>query len=218
LIRDEKIAGEFAYERPRGQLVHLLPSILELFEITGVDRTMLDLVAVTTGPGSFTGLRLGIATAKTIAQILSIPIVGINTLDAISMNGAHLTAMICVAQDARKGELFCAFYKPCGQNTSGYLTLTPDRLIERLREDAQPCYITGNGIIHYGAKIAGELDGGIRFLPSWYWYPRPCGMLPLIQETCESGRLRKYFELETFYLRPPDAKPRTDHSGDAHSG
>jgi len=218
IIRDESVAGEFSYERPRCQLIHLLPSILELIRISGTARESLNLVAVTSGPGSFTGLRLGLSTAKTIAQILNIPVVGLNTLDTISRNASHLTGTICVAQDARKGELFCAFYGHEGHNISGHLTLTPDDLIERLRHAGDCSYLTGNGIKHYGERISHEMDAPPCFLPPWFWYPRPGGMLPLIREACESGRLLKYFELEAFYQRAPDAKPPRSISGDANNG
>jgi tRNA threonylcarbamoyladenosine biosynthesis protein TsaB len=214
LIRDDMIVGECAFQRPKGQLVNLLPQIMGLFETTGIEKRAIDLIAVTSGPGSFTGLRLGAATARTLAQLLNVRIAALNTLDCISRNLALLRERLCVAQDARKGELFCSFYEPGGRNRSGYLTLRPEQLIEHFGSEHSPCVVTGNGLISYGKMIQAEPGLELYLLPSWYWYPHPQGMLTLIREACEEGRLLHFYELETFYLRPPDAKPGT-HVGES---
>lgn len=89
LIRDDAVIGRVAQVDKRTHSVKLLPEIQALLESNSLTPSMLDLIAVTAGPGSFTGLRIGASTAKTMARALDIPVIGVNTLDAI-----------CASQDA----------------------------------------------------------------------------------------------------------------------
>jgi tRNA threonylcarbamoyladenosine biosynthesis protein TsaB len=209
LISDESIVGEFSLQRPRGQLIHLLPSIIRLFQTSGIHPESLDAIAVTNGPGSFTGVRLGIITAKTVAQVLEKPVIGLNTLDAMAMNINRPDCTAGALLDARRGEIFAAFYRYEASkrvNMMGYGAYKPDRLIESLREMKGPVILTGNGLGRYGEFILTELGSGVELLPSAYWYPRASGVMPLIMEAFQRGAMQKYYELEAFYMREAEAE------------
>ena len=94
----------------------LLPTIRERLQEFGAKPTDLGLIAVGLGPGSFTGLRVGLAAAKGLAFALGIPLVGLDTLDAIALGAGDMTGTIRVAVDSRRGELFVADYEPRGPN------------------------------------------------------------------------------------------------------
>ncbi|MDH7480056.1 MAG: tRNA (adenosine(37)-N6)-threonylcarbamoyltransferase complex dimerization subunit type 1 TsaB, partial [Syntrophomonadaceae bacterium] len=102
----------------------------------------LDGMAVTTGPGSFTGLRIGIATAKGLAQALGVPLVGVPTLDALALNLAGSAGLICPILDARKGEIYTALYRSPhpGQlcRLTEYLAVAPPTLCSWLKEASWP--------------------------------------------------------------------------------
>lgn len=113
LIRDGAVVGTVAQADKRTHSVKLLPEIQALLESNSLSPSMLDLIAVTAGPGSFTGLRIGASTAKTMARALDIPVVGVNTLDALcaselaaSDSGLPVLALI----DARNTRAYGCLY------------------------------------------------------------------------------------------------------------
>ena len=107
------------------------PALERLCGWTGVELGHVGGVAVGIGPGLFTGLRVGIETAKTLAQVLSIPIVGITSLDALAFSVRHTHKLIVAVIDGRRGEVFFAIYRalPGGVvRGSEYTVATPDHL------------------------------------------------------------------------------------------
>ncbi len=98
----------------RGQAEALAPMVQDTMKIAGVGFADLSRIAVTTGPGTFTGVRIGLAMARGLGLSLSIPIIGINSLAAIAANETSSTLPIVVAVDARVGEIFFASYDPSG--------------------------------------------------------------------------------------------------------
>src|SRR5213592_2668472 len=89
-----------------------VPTIAELLQWTDLEPSALGGIAVGIGPGLFTGMRVGIATAKTLAQALQVPIVGIASLDLVAFSVGYARTLICAAIDAKRGEVFYAFYLP----------------------------------------------------------------------------------------------------------
>jgi tRNA threonylcarbamoyladenosine biosynthesis protein TsaB len=109
--RDDPPSGQ----RPR-HTTRLLPMIAELFERGGVDWEDIDLLAVGVGPGSFTGLRVGVATARALAQARGIPLVGVSTLQSLAVNALSCgdcagTDVVLSVLDARRGEAFAATWR-----------------------------------------------------------------------------------------------------------
>jgi tRNA threonylcarbamoyladenosine biosynthesis protein TsaB len=89
----------------------VIPTVQQLLAWTDVKLTSLAGVAVGIGPGLFTGMRVGIATAKTLAQVLGIPVVGLASLDVLAFATHYTRRAICAAIDAKRGEVFFAFYR-----------------------------------------------------------------------------------------------------------
>src|SRR5438876_10265768 len=89
-----------------------VPTIAELLQWTDLDPSALGGIAVGLGPGLFTGMRVGIATAKTLAQVLGIPVIGLASLDLVAFAHRYARRRICAAMDARRREVFYAFYRP----------------------------------------------------------------------------------------------------------
>jgi tRNA threonylcarbamoyladenosine biosynthesis protein TsaB len=209
LISGSAIAGEFFFQRPRGQLKHLLPSVLRVLDTCGIPAKSVDALAVTCGPGSFTGVRLGIITARTIAQILEKPVICLNTLDVIAMNITSRGIMAGALLDARRGEIFAAFYRnrENGQEkVLDYGAYKPEDFIACLHGIEGPVVLTGNGLARYQEIISSELGPRVEFLRAPYWYPRAAGAIPLIENAFRQGSLRKYYELQAFYMRETDAE------------
>lgn len=111
LTEDGVLQKEITVDDKRKHSVKLLPAIETLLAECGVTPQNLDLIAVTKGPGSFTGLRIGVVTAKTMAYALHVPLVGVNTLDAIAASFADTDGIVCPLIDARNIRAYGGFYR-----------------------------------------------------------------------------------------------------------
>ena len=107
----EGVIGLFEVSRGRRHAEILAPAIEFVCRQAGVDLAEIGVVAVDIGPGLFTGMRVGIASAKAIAQALRLPIIGISSLDLLAFTCQHSDKVIVPVIDARKGEVFWAMYR-----------------------------------------------------------------------------------------------------------
>ena len=165
----------------------------------GVER-----IAVGVGPGSFTGLRIGIATAKALAQALAVELAAVGTLPALA-RGAGIAAggdrALLAALDARRGELFAALYGPAGEQIWEPFVATPAQLRERIARLRESPLAAGSGAVRFrdelqegGAEVPSETDPSHRVAA---------------REVCALGMLADPANPEDvapIYLRPPDAQ------------
>lgn len=150
----------------------LLPSIDGLFKETGKRLDDCAVVCVSRGPGSFTGLRIGLATAKGLAYAISKPIVGVSTLEILARGLPFLSIPVCTVIDARKKELFTCIYEWHGlefENLTREMVIKPDALIRMIE---RPTLFAGDGLVNYGDFIAQELKGLAIFASRAFNFPR----------------------------------------------
>lgn len=126
----------------------LMPMVDAMLQNAGLTREELDAIAVAAGPGSFTGIRIGVAAAKGLAWALEKPVIGVSTLEAMAQNLAHTDALLICAMDARRNQVYNALFEAKG----GTLTrLCPDRaigldeLIAELAGDTRKKIVLGDG-------------------------------------------------------------------------
>lgn len=110
LLVDDILVGEYTIHNKKTHSQTLLPMIADMLEMSGIDKKELDAVAVAAGPGSFTGLRIGAATAKGLAQGLSIPIVPVSSLEGLAYNLHGMKTPVCPIMDARRGQVYSGIY------------------------------------------------------------------------------------------------------------
>ena len=185
----------------------LMPIVEHILKNTGLTMADMDAVAVAAGPGSFTGIRIGVAAAKGLAFAADKPAAGVSTLAAMARNVAFADGLVICAMDARRNQIYNALFEA----KDGQLTrLTDDRAIaladlaEELRNDSRPKTVVGDG-----AKLCHAFltDAGI-----------PCRMAPphLVMQNAMSvaleaeamaldGKLVSAQALEPVYLRPAQA-------------
>ena len=125
----------------RGQAEALAPMVQEAMAEAGVQFADLNRIAVTTGPGTFTGVRIGLAMARGLGVALKIPVVGITSLAAIAANETAETLPIVVAVDARAEEIYFASYDPSGQELTAPVVVTRERARQLL--PSHPAKILG---------------------------------------------------------------------------
>ncbi|MGZ4139638.1 MAG: tRNA (adenosine(37)-N6)-threonylcarbamoyltransferase complex dimerization subunit type 1 TsaB [Actinomycetota bacterium] len=206
-----RIAGT-TLSRGRTHVEFLMPAILSMSSTADVPLSRLTGIAVGLGPGLFTGMRVGIATAKTLAQVLRIPIVGISSLDLLAFSVRYTQKVICACVDARRGEVFAAFYRqaPGGiVRLSDYAAWKPDELASEVVARDDDVLFVGNGALAYGADLGevGEVAGGAT------QYPRAEALCELSAPRFEREETTPVALLEPLYVRRSDAEINWERRG-----
>lgn len=157
-MRDERVLREQASDTSREQAERLPGELAALLEHESVALQEIDAFAVATGPGSFTGLRVGIATMQGLAMATGKPLIGVSAFDALALSGGHERVATWI--DAWRGEVFAAVYEN-GRELGGSRVARPDDLLARLT--GQPTVFTGDGAARYQELIRASLGEAARF-------------------------------------------------------
>ncbi len=127
---------------------HLLPSAKRLMKLAGLSFDQLQLIVCSKGPGSFTGLRIGMSTAKGISTGSNTPVVSVNTLDAYAWDNSYFDGAVVPLLDARKKRFYAAVYKN-NKRISDFLDISSEELIEKLSEETAVLFCgTGCNLFH----------------------------------------------------------------------
>jgi tRNA threonylcarbamoyladenosine biosynthesis protein TsaB len=185
-----------------------------------VDRLLLDCgwavadlqaLAVSVGPGSFTGLRVGAATAKGLALALEIPVAPVPTLDALAATLPFAEAPVCPLLDARKGEVYCSLYRWTGTAMAReweYLALPPAAAAARL---TPPVIVLGDGVAACRPYLA-QLGAGVQEADPVHSIPSPAVVGALGHAILAAGGGIPAERLAPLYLRPSEAELRARHA------
>lgn len=188
----------------------ITPALKQLVDEAGWKPAELELIAVAQGPGSFTGLRIGVMTAKTIAYVASATTIGVNTLQAISARCSENVSRLHVVMDAQRNELFHALYQ---WNESGtYQELAETRIVDRdiFLESLVPGEsITGPGLKNRHQQV----PEGVRVVDESYWQPsaEAVGRVGLGQ--FRSGISHDFWKLNPIYYRKSAAEEKLETQG-----
>jgi len=184
----------------------LLPMVRDL--LAGLDLALdeLDGVAVGLGPGSFTGLRIALATAKGLTMALGKPLLGVPSLDGLVAQLPFSAHPVCAVTDARKGEVYAALYRT-GQGQvermSDYLVLPPERLSAMIDS---PTILVGNGAILYRQVFAEHLGEKALITDPLVCFPRAASIGALGKLLFQEGSFLDPLTAVPLYVRPSDAQ------------
>lgn len=165
VVHNNNLLGEILNEKQETHSKHLMSMIKEVFGISGFNPHDMDGFSVTKGPGSFTGLRIGISSVKGLAEAAGKPVAGISTLDALAAQLPETPYLICVMIDARKGEVYSSHYRFINgiiKKETQEENLIPAMAIEDINE---PCLFIGDGALVYRNIIEDKFDGLVHFMP-----------------------------------------------------
>ncbi|MGF7184272.1 tRNA threonylcarbamoyladenosine biosynthesis protein TsaB [Desulfitispora alkaliphila] len=174
LSSEDKLIGENYLHVESNHSENLMPLIDQLISSCGVAKEDITGVAVSTGPGSFTGLRIAMSIAKGLAQTLEIPIVGIPTLDGLAHKMMGFNGVICPILDARKGEVYTCLYSGTTdtlEKTSSYMAVSIEELANMMEPIDKPIYFLGDAIPEFKEKILALLNH-----KEIYFSPQPNSM------------------------------------------
>lgn len=146
LLEDTRLMAEWTLHSTQTHNRRLLKHIDLFLKELGWTLEQVDAFAVTIGPGSFTGLRIGVTTVKTLAWATGKPLAGISSLDVLSAPFGHAVHPVCTLIDARKGEIYHGLYQPDGKGRirllAPYRVDSPERILERVQG---PTLFCGDG-------------------------------------------------------------------------
>ena len=184
------------------------PALQQMLSWSGLDLGRVGGIAVGIGPGLFTGLRVGVETAKTLAQVLNVPIVGITSLDALAFAVRHTSRRIACVIDARRGEVFAAIYRavPGGVvRETDHLVLKPDHLVAELLAVPGEVLCVGNGAILYRREIE-DLGSRVEFASPAVAHPDAAALVELAIPRFMREEHDQLFDVVPLYLRKSDAE------------
>jgi tRNA threonylcarbamoyladenosine biosynthesis protein TsaB len=200
VVRDGRVLAETARRESRSHAASLPALVDEVLGRANVAIAALDGIAVSIGPGSFTGLRVGCALAKGIAYAGALPLVGVPTLEALAcVADAPPGRTVCVALDARKHEVYAAFFRAGEppERLTPDAAWTPGVLAARLAPDH---VVVGDATDVYPELAAGEVR------PFATHHPRGGVVARLGLARLRRGEATPLGSLEPVYVRPPDAE------------
>ena len=193
--------------RGRQHAETLVPSIEFVCRQARVELSEISVVAVDLGPGLFTGLRVGVAAAKAMAHALRVPMIGVSSLDLVAFPLRFSSKLIVAAVDARRGELFTAFYRqvPGGiQRLTPHHVVSPDDLASELLATAEECVLVGDGAVRYREVFEGLHK--VEIIEEGLAYPAASSLVMLAHAQALREQWVKPWDLQPLYLRKPDAE------------
>jgi tRNA threonylcarbamoyladenosine biosynthesis protein TsaB len=207
LIDDESIISEYLLNIPVTHSERLLGAIELILKEARFAIGDLDGWALSLGPGSFTGLRIGVSTAKGLAFATQKPVAGVSTLDVLAHQISPTPYLICPILDARKGEVYTAFYRYEEGNDlkrqSAYQAIKPEELIKKIQERT---IFIGDGVRTYGEYLRNSLASLAISPPPPLNLPHGSVVAKLGLEILRKGECLDLATFTPLYVRPSEAE------------
>ncbi|MEK6732254.1 MAG: tRNA (adenosine(37)-N6)-threonylcarbamoyltransferase complex dimerization subunit type 1 TsaB [Candidatus Omnitrophota bacterium] len=205
---DKNIIKEESYLLDRQHSSQLVPKIKELIKKSRLSIKKIDGFVIGIGPGSFTGLRIGVSTVKGFGIALGKPCIGVASIDAIACNAASASGNeIIPVIDAKRGQVYAAIYRKKGNQIiriSGYLLLPIDKLMKKVK--GQSVFL-GDGVSLYRDKIS-DMNRKAVFMEEKYWYPRAGNLIKLGFSRIKRTKKTNLAKLTPLYMYPEDCQVR----------
>ena len=213
LVEDNVLLGEYTINHKKTHSQTLLPMISELFNNLEMEIDTIDLIAITKGPGSFTGLRIGGATAKGLGLALSKDIVGIPTTEAMAYNLFRCDGLICPIMDARRNQVYTGVYAFDEDELTNVVEQQPieiDKLVAILedlyKETGKTIVFLGDGVPVFRRYIDEKLSAKHTYAPAPSNRQRASSVATLGLKYYNEGQAVKHEEYTPEYLRKSQAE------------
>lgn len=211
ILDDDRLIAELTVSQPGVHARWLLQAFDSLLKDTGISLSDIDLYAVGAGPGSFTGLRIGVSTVKGLAWASGKQVVGVSTLEALAMNLRGAQMAVCPILDARKGEVYAALYGLEAEISRVIIeeaAFKPDALFQRIHNcgfDTSIIFV-GSGLAPYQGAVKADLPDA-RLAQTALWPVRALNVGLLAFASID--RAKSPCSLTPVYLRNPEVEAKT---------
>jgi tRNA threonylcarbamoyl adenosine modification protein YeaZ len=209
VAEDEVLLAEYTVNYKKTHSQTLLPMLDEVAKMIELDLNTVDAIAVAGGPGSFTGLRIGSATAKGLGLALKKPLVHIPTVDALAWNLYGSEALICPMMDARRNQVYTGLYRFEGENFRILQEQTPmavAELAEQLNQRGEKVMFLGDGVPVYRELLAELLKVPYQVAPAHLNRQRASAVAVLAMQYVREGRIETAADHVPDYLRLSQAE------------
>lgn len=209
ILEDNKLLGEVSLNDKKQHSVILMPLIDSLLKNLKLDINDIDGFAVSSGPGSFTGLRIGIATIKGLANATTKPFIGISTLDALAFNMAYTSGIICPIIDALRDNVYTALYSFNNnklERLTDYMAIHIDDLINTIKEKDSTCVsFIGDAVPKFKDKLVNSFNT-VYFAPNNLNLARASSLGELGLEKLKNGLCDDLIAFSPIYLKKSQAE------------
>ncbi|MFH2045560.1 MAG: tRNA (adenosine(37)-N6)-threonylcarbamoyltransferase complex dimerization subunit type 1 TsaB [Pseudomonadota bacterium] len=212
IVHNKNLLAELVSEVRETHSKHLMSMIKKIFETSGLNPHDLDGFSVTKGPGSFTGLRIGISSVKGFAEATGKPVAGISTLDALAEQLPETPYLICVMIDARKGEVYSSRYRFVAgmvKKQTQEKNILPEKAIEDINE---PCLFIGDGSKLYREVIEEKLGGLVHFISDEFNVIKASTVALLGIKKFLNNDIEDVASIVPYYIRRSDIKKQEELS------
>ena len=191
----------------------IMPMMEEALTRTALTKEQLTHLAVTVGPGSFTGVRIGVTAVKALSHALGIPCIGVDALEATAFGIENPYDVLCPIQDARVHQVYGAAFRN-GERLMADCVLQLDEYLRRIDTLGERFLFTGDGVLSYREQITAAMGDRARFAAAHSAYLRPAAVACLAARDAE--RAVDYLTLQPLYLRAPQAERERARREAAH--
>lgn len=208
LLDEDRLLGEFSLNQDMTHSENLVPMIKEMLDNLNLKVKDIDLFGVAIGPGSFTGLRIGIATIKSFAHVFDKPVIGVSTLEGLAFNlpyNGYIVPMI----DARRNRIYTGIYNRIKGNLINIVEPTimeVDKLMKLLQKEYDHIIVNGNGTLVYRDIILEALGDQVIMAPKNLNSCRASSIGELALLKYKEGQRDSYYHLVPEYLRESQAQ------------
>lgn len=221
VVEETQTVAEYTINYKKTHSQTLLPMIDEVVKMTELDLGTIDAIAVAGGPGSFTGLRIGSATAKGLGLALNKPLIHVPTVDGLAYNVFGCEDIICPIMDARRNQVYTGIYtfskkagekegrnlvEPVFQVIKMQMAVSIEELAERLNRYRRPVVFLGDGVPVYENVLAEKLTVPYSFAPAYMNRQRAAAVGTLAIQYYKSGKFETAEEHRPDYLRVSQAE------------
>jgi tRNA threonylcarbamoyladenosine biosynthesis protein TsaB len=209
LVEEDNLIGEYTINYKKTHSQTLLPMLDELKKMTELDLDTIDAIAIAAGPGSFTGLRIGSATAKGLGLALDKPIVPVPTVDALAYNLCGHRDVVCPLMDARRNQTYTGLYVFDGNQMKTLLTqcaVDIKEVLDKINEIGKAVVFLGDGVPVFQEEIRTNLQVPYTFAPAHVNKQRAASVATLGSVLLSQGKYEDAASHAPEYLRLSQAE------------
>lgn len=209
IVTEDALLAEYTVNFKKTHSQTLLPMVEEIVSMLGVDLKEIDAIAVSAGPGSFTGLRIGSATAKGLGLALKKPIIPVPTTQGIAANLYGAEGIICPLMDARRNQVYTGLYR---YNKDGFVIVEDqmavmiEDIIEKVNAIGEPVTYLGDGVEAFADILKEKTTVPFSFAPIHVSKQRAGALAARAVELYRAGVMQSAAEHEPDYLRLSQAE------------